>query len=263
MLFYFYDMSSIRLALVQSDIAWEDPEENFRLLSKSMASIAGADLVILPEMWPTGFSMTPERVAEKTGGPALRWMQEKAVKYNFTITGSVSVEEEGKYYNRMYIVFADGTYTYYDKRHLFSYAREDLHYQPGDQRMTVDIKGWKVMPIICYDLRFPVWCRNDPGYDLMIVVANWPDTRILHWDSLLTARAIENQSYVAAVNRIGKDGNGLNYPGHSSVIDMNGNILLEMNDQNGIGEVELDKKDLTEYRQRFRFLQDRDEFDIH
>lgn len=253
-------MPHLHLALIQFDIAWETPEENIKLLNKSMKSVQGADLVILPEMWPTGFSMSPEKTAEIAEGPAFQWMRDNAREFKCTIAGSIAAEEEGKYYNRLYIVNDDGTYSQYDKKHLFSYAHEDRHYHSGNQRITIEIKGWKIMPIICYDLRFPVWCRNNLDYDLMVVVANWPEARIHHWDSLLMARAIENQCYVAAVNRIGKDGNGLLYPGHSSVIDMNGKILLEMNDQNGIGRVALEKEDLIDYRKRFRFLQDRDQF---
>lgn len=218
------------------------------------------DLLLLPEMWSTGFSMQPEKIAETHPGPAFEWMQQTAAKLNLSLAGSISVEEDGKYYNRFYAVHADGTFQQYDKRHLFSYGKENDHYAPGDTRIIFDIKGWKIMPIICYDLRFPVWCRNNLHYDLLIVVANWPTPRIHHWDTLIRARAIENQSYIAAVNRIGIDGSGLHYPGHSCVVDMNGNAMLEMKDKEGIAVLTLEKELLENYRTHFRFLQDQDHF---
>ncbi|MEP6793180.1 MAG: amidohydrolase [Saprospiraceae bacterium] len=252
--------SFIRLGLAQINIRWEDPAANFQHIENLLKFDEGLDFLLLPEMWSTGFTMSPQTAAEHSPGPALNWMIENARRHNFVIGGSIAVEENGRFYNRWYAVHPDGKVGSYDKKHLFSYGKEDEHYTPGHSRPLIDILGWKILPIVCYDLRFPVWCRNTTGYDLMVVVANWPTPRIHHWDALLKARAIENQSYVAAVNRIGSDGYGLEYPGHSSIYDMNGSALMELKGQEGIGVYTLDKLALTKYRDHFRFLQDRDKF---
>ncbi len=264
MLFYFWTMTatSLRIGLAQFDIAWENRDANIHQLQSLMQYEEAVDLLILPEMWSTGFSMRPHIIAEKPTGPALSWMIENSQMLNLAIAGSIAVEDAGKYYNRWYCVQPEGQINHYDKRHLFSYGKENMFYTPGHSQMVFEIKGWKIMPIVCYDLRFPVWCRNTSGYDLMIVVANWPTPRINHWDILLRARAIENQCYIAGVNRIGIDGNGLHYPGHSSIIDMTGNALLELKDKEGVGTFTLDKETLSQYREHFRFLQDRDTFKI-
>ncbi len=254
--------TSLRIGLVQIDIAWENRDANILHLQSLMQFEDYVDFLLLPEMWSTGFTMSPETKAEHSPGPALNWMIVQAQSLNLVIGGSLAIQENGNYFNRWYCVYPDGQIIWYDKRHLFSYGKEDLHYTPGDSRVVIDIKGWKIMPVICYDLRFPVWCRNNNGYDLMVVVANWPTPRIHHWDTLLRARAIENQSYIAAVNRIGSDGNGLHYPGHSSIYDMNGSALLELKDKEGVGIIDLDKSVLTQYREHFRFLQDQDMFNI-
>ncbi len=264
MLFYFWNMSAslLKIGLAQFDIAWENPETNILHLQELMQWADHADFILLPEMWSTGFTMNPSKHAEHHPGPALQWMIEQAQNLNVVLGGSIAVEENGSFFNRWYGVYPDGHLVSYDKRHLFSYGKEDHHYTSGHSRIVMDIKGWKIMPIICYDLRFPVWCRNNNGYDLMVVVANWPTPRIHHWDALLKARAIENQSYVAAVNRIGNDGNGLHYPGHSSIYDMNGSTLLDLKDKEGVAVFELDKTALTNYREHFRFLPDQDAFKL-
>lgn len=254
--------ASFRIGLAQYDIAWENRDANLMHVQSLLNFEEHVDLLVLPEMWTTGFSMRPEVVAEGPDGDALKWMLDHSHKLNLVIAGSIPVEDNGKYYNRWYCVHPNGHIDQYDKRHLFSYGKEDLHYSPGNERIVIEIKGWRIMPIICYDLRFPAWCRNNLDYDLMIVVANWPTPRIHHWDILLRARAIENQCYIAAVNRIGSDANGLHYPGHSGIIDMNGSPLLEMKDKEGVGIMDLDKELLLQYRNHFRFLQDRDDFKI-
>jgi omega-amidase len=254
--------SLLNIGLVQFDIAWENPDENMRRIEKLLGQSSDLDLVILPEMWSTGFTMQPEKVAEPTPGTALQWMSIQAKERNTAIAGSVSVADGAQYYNRWYCTFPDGRTVHYDKKHLFSYGREDQHYTAGSAKTFIEIKGWKIMPIICYDLRFPVWCRNTDSYDLMMVVANWPVARIHHWDALLKARAIENQSYVAAVNRIGSDANGLHYNGHSSVFDMNGQEVLSLGEIEGLGKLVLDKQILMTYRDQFRFLQDQDPFTL-
>jgi omega-amidase len=254
--------SELHIILVQPDIVWESPEENILRLEHLLDQVTMTDLIILPEMWSTGFSMRPESVAESTQGPALQWMKALANLKNTVIAGSVSVTEGDKYFNRCYFAYPDGEVVFYDKKHLFSYGKEDQHYTPSADQITIDIKGWKIRPVICYDLRFPAWCRNTDDYDLLMVVANWPIPRIHHWDALLKARAIENQSYVAAVNRTGTDGNGLNYNGHSSIYDMNGTPLICMDEREGIASFTLDKQVLSTFRDQFRFLQDRDHFTI-
>ena len=263
MLFYFYTMAPIlNIGLAQFDISWEDPEANFRHLSRSIPENPGLDLLLLPEMWSTGFSMRPETIAEHAPGPALTWMLEHSQKLNLAIGGSIAVAEDGRYYNRFYFVNTDGVIHYYNKRHLFSYGHEDQYYAEGKERQVFEFLGWRIRPVVCYDLRFPVWCRNDQEYDLMLVVANWPSARIHHWDALLRGRAIENQSYIAAVNRTGRDGNGLEYPGHSCILDMNGSTILDMNDRQGIQSAAIELGALRQHREQYRFLQDRDMFEL-
>lgn len=252
--------SHLTIGLLQFDIAWENPERNFKRLEVLLDTKPKLDLLILPEMWSTGFTMNPTQAAEQTPGSALHWMTSMAAQLNTTIMGSISIGEGNLYYNRLYCTYPNGQIDHYDKKHLFSHGTENLHYTPGTKSQSFDIKGWKIKPIICYDLRFPAWCRNTDNYDLMVVVANWPEPRIHHWDALLKARAIENQSYVAAVNRIGSDGNDLKYNGHSAVYDMNGADLLDLSDKEGLKTILLDKEALSTFRNQFRFLQDRDHF---
>jgi omega-amidase len=254
--------STLHIGIVQFDIAWERPEENMQRIEKLMGEKTGLDLVILPEMWSTGFTMRPENIAEPSPGPALRWMTDQARVRDTAIAGSISIREGSEFFNRFYCVFPDGHITHYDKKHLFSFGKEDLHYTSGNKRALFEIKGWRILPMICYDLRFPVWCRNTDDYDLLMFVANWPAPRIHHWDVLLNARAIENQSYVAGVNRIGKDDNGLMYNGHSGIYDMNGQDVLSLGEKEGLASLMLDKASLIAFREQFRFLQDRDHFTL-
>lgn len=254
--------SLLNIGLVQFDITWENPGDNMNRIEQLLGQSSDLDLVILPEMWSTGFTMQPEKVAEHPPGIALEWMRSQAKERNTAISGSISVVEGPLYFNRWYCALPDGRVVHYDKKHLFSYGGEDKHYTAGTTKAIFEIKGWKIMPVICYDLRFPAWCRNTDAYDLMMVVANWPVARIHHWDALLKARAIENQSYVAAVNRVGTDANGLQYNGHSSVFDMNGQELLSLGEKEGFRTQLLDKQLLTAYRDQFRFLQDRDPFTL-
>lgn len=252
--------SSLHVGLVQYDVAWEDPAVNFDRLDTMLKDESNLDLVVLPEMWSTGFTMHTEHAAEPVLGPASEWMKQHANQYNTHVAGSVSVKNGVACYNRFYCFEPSGHHHQYDKKHLFSYGKEEQHYTAGKNRITFQIGEWKIMPIICYDLRFPAWCRNTDDYDVMLVVANWPQARIHHWDALLRARAIENQCYVVAVNRVGTDGNNLVYNGHSAVYDMNGNTLLDLESKEGIGKTELRKDDLDQFRNQYRFLQDRDRF---
>lgn len=264
MLFYFYDMAdtSIDIGIVQFDIAWENPAANMAYLDHLLQEASGLDLILLPEMWSTGFTMHPEKAAESVPGPALEWMTTTSRRIDAVITGSLAVRDQGQYYNRWYCALPDGRLVSYDKKHLFSYGKEDQHYTSGQQQVVIEWKGWKIRPIVCYDLRFPVWIRNTQDYDLLLVAANWPAVRIHHWDALLRARAIENQCYVAAVNRVGTDGNGLVYNGHSAVYDMNGMEVLTGGDTIGFLKTSLNMTSLRAFRDQFRFLQDRDRFSL-
>ena len=251
-------------ALVQSDLDWEDPEANRIRLQQLLQPISReVDLIILPEMFPTGFSMNASVLAEPPVGPSLEWMREMAFLKEAAVTGSVIVEEDGKYYNRLYFVFPDGSYKKYDKRHTFTLAGEHEVYESGTERLVLLYKGWKICPLVCYDLRFPVWSRNTEDYDLLLYVANWPAVRVLAWDTLLKARAIENLSYCIGVNRVGTDGNGHPYTGHSAVYDCLGKQISTPDfEKEFVEEVVLDKSHVDETRAKLKFLQDRDRFSL-
>lgn len=254
--------SSLRITLAQFNTAWEDPSANINQLDLLLKDKSNPGLIILPEMWSTGFTMNTTFAEDEKQGVALTWMKKKAAALNTFIAGSIAVKAGEQFYNRFICVGPQGEIFQYDKKHLFSYGKENNHYAPGNKQLTFSIQDWKIRAIVCYDLRFPVWSRNNDDYDVLLVVANWPQARIHHWDALLRARAIENQCYVAAVNRIGTDGNHLVYNGHSVVYDMNGQLLLDLEDAAGIGSVTLDKDILTQFRQQYRFLQDRDAFSL-
>ncbi len=251
---------TLKIGLVQFDIAWEQPLENIHRIERLVGTTSEVDLLLLPEMWSTGFTMEPERVAETKDGPALNWMIKASRKLDIAIGGSVSVKDGDQFFNRWYCVFPQGQVEYYDKKHLFSYGKENEHYASGNKTKIIEINGWRVMPIICYDLRFPAWCRNKDNYDLLLIAANWPKPRIQHWDTLIQARAIENQAYVAAVNRIGEDATGLQYNGHSQVINMKGQEVLSPGVNEGVEIVVLDKQSLIDYRVQYPFLKDMDEY---
>lgn len=206
--------------------------------------------------------MQAEKVAEDTHGPSLQWMQEQAKKRKTSIGGSISIKDGDQYFNRWYCVYPNGHTEYYDKKHLFSSGKENDHYTAGNKTIIIEINGWRIMPIICYDLRFPAWCRNKNAYDLLVVAANWPTGRIHHWDALIKARAIENQAYAAAVNRIGTDANGLQYNGHSQVIDMAGQECLSPDVNEGVKSIILDKEKLSTYRKQYPFLKDMDPYSL-
>jgi predicted amidohydrolase len=211
-------------------------------------------------MFATGYSMQPDAVAQTMDGPAVEWMRSTAARTGAVIMGSLAIQADGDYYNRLIVAEPDDTLNYYDKRHLFSFAGEHEVYKPGTHQLLVTVKGWKIMPLVCYDLRFPVWSRNAEGYDLLVYVANWPTPRQEAWTVLLKARAIENQSYVVGVNRVGSDPNGNEYPGKSVVYDMAGRALHESDGEEDTGMAVLCHETLLEYRSRFAFLPDRDTF---
>jgi predicted amidohydrolase len=253
----------MNITLIQTALTWEDAEANRQNLTEKINSInESTDLILLPEMFSTGFTMRPEAVAERMDGPTVAWMKKMAAERDCAVTGSLVVEEDGNYYNRLFFVLPDGSYKTYDKRHLFSLAGEDKAYTKGNERLIVEYRGWKICLLICYDLRFPVFARNTENYDLLLYVANWPEPRIQAWDILLKARAIENVCYVAGVSRTGQDENGHNYPGHSQVVDMLGNTIIDSGSNDGVYTATLNKNELAATRVKFSFLDNRDSFTL-
>lgn len=256
-------MTNLKITAIQTTLFWEDVSANLDCLEKKLAALVDStDIIILPEMFSTGFSMTPAKFAEAPKGKTLAWLKKQAQKTKAVITGSYIVKEAGNYFNRLVWMQPDGIFQTYDKRHLFSLSEEPKHYTAGEKKLIVEYKGWKICPLICYDLRFPVWSRNVENYDLLIYVANWPEKRAHHWRSLLMARAIENQSYTVGVNRVGNDGNDFYHAGDTSLIDFAGNILLHTAHVEGAHTIELDYQKQQAFRQRFQFLADKDTFEI-
>ncbi|MDO6595578.1 amidohydrolase [Oceanihabitans sp. 2_MG-2023] len=254
----------LKIALVQSDLIWENPKENrLHFTNKIKALETQVDLIILPEMFTTGFTMHASTYAETMQGESVSWMLEMAKTNNTAIVGSLIIAEENKYYNRLLFVQPDAKVIIYDKRHTFTLAGEDKVYQAGNIKVIVDYKGWKICPLICYDLRFPVWARNTENYDLLLYVANWPKPRITAWDALLKARAIENMTYCVGVNRVGFDINRYEYSGSSAVYNVLGekvsNIVLGM-EQTEV--VTLDKNHIKKHRDKLQFLGDKDHFNL-
>lgn len=253
----------MKIALIQTDLYWENALENRNNLESKINQIdSEVKLIVLPEMFSTGFTMNASAVAETMQGETILWMQSLAKQKNCALTGSLIITENEKYYNRMVFVFPSGEIKYYDKRHLFSLAGENQFYTSGKEKVLVDYEGWKICLQICYDLRFPVFARNVENYDLLLYVANWPKVRTNAWDALLKARAIENLSYVIGVNRIGLDANDYEHIGHSQVIDFLGNPVLEPQENEGVFMVEINKNQLLETRKKLDFLSDKDVFEI-
>jgi omega-amidase len=251
--------NSLSFALIQTDLKWEDKQHNLLILSQKIRRIEEAvDVIVLPEMFSTGFSMQPQLWAETMSGQGVAWLLAMAQEKKAVIVGSLIIEEAGKYYNRLLWVQPDGQIFHYDKRHLFSLAGEHHHYAAGNEKLIVEYKGWRIAPFVCYDLRFPTWCRNTQNYDIAIFVANWPHRRSNHWRALLPARAIENQAFVLAVNRVGYDGKDIYHSGYTTAIDADGQPLLEIVGEEKIGFCTLYKADLQTIRKRLPFLEDRD-----
>jgi omega-amidase len=256
--------TTMKIALIQTELVWENPSENCSGITQKINTITeNVDLIVLPEMFTSGFTMHPKNVAQTMEGAAISWLKQMAKEKKCALTGSLVIEENNQYFNRLVFVFQDGTIEYYDKNHLFTLAGEDKAYVAGTQKLIVDYKGFKICPLICYDLRFPVFARNVEDYDVLIYVANWPKPRVNAWDILLKARAVENMSYVLGVNRIGLDANNLEYIGHTQAIDFLGNYLLEPQEKGGVCIVDLDKKQLLATRKKLAFLDDRDVFTIN
>lgn len=251
----------MKIAIIQSELHWENPTENRKYFEQKINSITEEmDLIVLPEMFTSGFTMNAEPVAETMNGETIIVLKSLAKAKNFAITGSLVIAENNNFYNRLVFVFPTGEIEYYDKKHLFSLAGEDKTYTSGNKKLIVEYKGFKICPLICYDLRFPVFSRNLDDYDVLIYVANWPKPRTNAWDILLKARAVENMCYAIGVNRVGIDANNHQYIGHSQAIDFMGNSLLEPQENEGVFLIVLDKQKLIETRNKFGFLNDKDAF---
>jgi predicted amidohydrolase len=273
-------MSTLTISVLQTNLHWENKPANLQMLEEKIMGIAEkTELVVLPEMFSTGFSMRPKELAETMNGETVQWMKRIAAQKKVILTGSVIIKEEAadgqfNYYNRLIWMLPNGQYGVYDKRHRFAYAGEDDHYTAGSKRLIASVKGWKINLLVCYDLRFPVWARQSPPrlqergrrgeveYDVLVYVANWPERRIQAWKTLLQARAIENQSYVVGANRVGDDGNKIHYSGESMIIDPLGEVLYTKKDEEDIYTITLEKTHLDSVREKFPFWKDADAFMI-
>ncbi|RZJ90218.1 MAG: nitrilase family protein [Chryseobacterium sp.] len=258
-------MENLKVTVFQAYLFWENIEKNLQNLALrlSMGVREKTDLIILPEMFNSGFSMNSEALAEEMGGFTMQWMQQMAYKYNCIITGSLIIKENGNYYNRLIWMEQNGDHQYYDKRHLFGLGEEDKNFSPGKDKLIVELKGWKIRLAVCYDLRFPVWLRNvDEEYDILLLVASWPDKRSSHWKALIPARAIENQSYVIAVNRVGHDSNQIYHSGHSMCIDPYGSTVYYKPEDEDLYTFSINYEELIKIRRQFPFLKDADKFSI-
>ena len=257
------DDQKLEIALIQSSLHWEKPDENRTMFYSMIERIDNdVDVIVLPEMFTTGFTMSPENIPEKEGLITLEWMKDIAKNKDCAVVGSIVFKEEGSFYNRLFFVKPNHEYVTYDKRHTFTLAGEHKKYKSGTQRLVIDYKGFKFCPLICYDLRFPVWSRNTENIDLLLFVANWPAPRINAWDTLLKARAIENMVYCIGVNRIGTDNEGHEYPGHSSVYGPLGEAI-SYSEKEDVLKISISKQDLDMVRNKFRFIEDRDNFKIN
>ncbi len=267
-------MANLKISIVQTALHWENVEANLKHFDDKINSIAvETDVIVLPEMFTTGFAVDRTNLAEEHGGEGLQWMIAKSKEKNAVVTGSIAVKENGKLFNRLYWVEPSGKIVYYDKRHLFRMAGENNHFSAGEKRIIIEYKGWKICPLVCYDLRFPVWSRNrwemldgemQAEYDLLLYVANWPEVRSYPWKQLLIARAIENQSFVVGVNRIGNDGNAIAHSGNSAIINPRGELMTTANDNLDITETQsLSYAYLQDFRKVFPVMLDGDDFEMN
>ncbi|GGZ85165.1 amidohydrolase [Algibacter mikhailovii] len=257
--------TKLNIVLIQADLVWENPKQNRLNFTKKIEGLdEGVDLIILPEMFSSGFTMNASAVSETMSGPTVLWMQAMALKRDTAIMGSIVITEDNQFYNRLLFVEPSGKISYYDKRHTFTLVGEDKIYTAGNKKIILNYKGWKICPLICYDLRFPVWARNTEDYDVLIYVANWPKPRVSAWDALLKARAIENMCYCIGVNRVGLDGVQSEYSGHSAVYDVLGNEITAITPfEEQVESVTLEKRHIEAYRNKLKFLNDRDSFIVH
>lgn len=260
-------MEDLRVSLIQSDLHWEKPEANLAMFEEKIWQLPSSDLIVLPEMFTTGFSVGPEPISEPVNGRTLRWMKQMASQTGATLIGSYIIKSHPVFYNRLYVVHPTGEYSHYDKRHLFTLAGEDQSFAQGLDRLIVKVKGWRICPMICYDLRFPVWSRSRSSaddlfeYEVLVYVANWPVPRINAWDTLLSARAIENIAFSIGVNRTGKDGAKAEYNGHSAVYNFKGDQLVMSEKEENLS-LKLSWSELQGFRNRFPFQADADQFEI-
>lgn len=257
-------MASLKITTFQAYLYWENPEKNLQNLALRLSGIREkTDLIVLPEMFNTGFTMNPELYAEPVSGKTMTWMHEQAKKFNCVVAGSLAIKEDGNYFNRLIWMRADGSYDFYDKRHLFTLGGEDNVYTAGVRKVIVELHGWKINLAICYDLRFPVWLRNvNYEYDLLLLVANWPDQRSMHWRTLIPARAIENQAYVIGVNRVGHDGNEVYHAGDSMCIDPEGKTIYYKPEDQDLYTFTIHKEPVTRVREHMSYLPQSDHFQI-
>lgn len=261
----YLNINNLKITIFQAYLFWENVDKNLQNISLrlSMGVKEKTDLIVLPEMFNTGFSMNAAELAEEMGGKTMAWMAQAAKRYECVVTGSLIIKENGHYYNRMIWMLPTGDYKQYDKRHLFGMGEEDQTYSAGHEEVIVELKGWKIRLAICYDLRFPVYLRNHgTSYDILLIIASWPDKRISHWKALIPARAIENQSYVVAVNRVGHDGNEVYHSGHSMCIDAYGNTVYYKPEDEDLYTFSINYEEMVKIRQGFPFLKDADEFTI-
>lgn len=253
---------TLKITLAQLNIVWENPAANLEKLESLLAPACKTDLIIFPEMFTTGFSMDPEKLCETMDGQSVSWMKSKAASLNAAVTGSLIIKDGGKIWNRSVWANPDGAVFWYDKRHLYTMGGENQHYSAGAGKLIVEYKGWRICPLICYDLRFPVWSRNVDNYDILIYSANWPSARHHVWKNLLAARAIENQAYCFGVNRAGTDGTGLQYLGGSGMSDPKGfPVFLGVGEQ--LETFEISYSGLADFRKKFPLLGDKDDFTIN
>ena len=258
-------MADLTVSFIQTALHWHDAAANRASIAGQLAGLTEpTDLIVLPEMFTTGFSMAAPSQAETMAGPTVAWLQAQAARHDAVVTGSVIIEENGAYFNRLLWARPDGRLSWYDKRHLFTLAGEQHTYTPGQQRLVEEWRGWRICPLVCYDLRFPVWSRNQPvaPYDLVLYVANWPAVRRTAWMTLLRARAIENVACALGVNRVGQDGKGHDYSGDSALLDAKGNYLVEAHSQTGVFTHTLRRAELDDFRASFAALHDGDAFDL-
>lgn len=254
-------MQNISVTLLQSDINWENPKVNLQKYSELLKQVTETDIILFPEMFTTGFTMSSKQYAEPMNGGTVQWMKEIALARHCAVAGSLIILDNRKYYNRLVWVFPDGSLSTYDKKHLFSMGNEHENYTPGNKRLIVECKGWKICPLVCYDLRFPVWSRNTENYDLLVYLANWPVQRQIVWDTLLAARAIENQCYCIGVNRVGIDKQGIRYGGRSVFVTPKAETFF-LGEKEQVQTFELSLGSLQNFRKNFPVLDDRDNFNL-
>ena len=253
----------MKIALIQTNIIWENPIENRKNLDEKINALSNdIDLIILPEMFTSGFTMNPSVVAEPMNGETIFWLKKMSKNKDCALTGSLVISENNNFYNRMVFVFPNGEIQFYDKKHLFTLAGENVVYTSGEQKVIVKYNDWNICLQVCYDLRFPVFSRNTENYDALIYVANWPKVRTNAWDILLKARAVENLCYVIGVNRVGTDNNTLEYIGHSQIVDELGNFIIAPTENEGVYIADLDKQKMLETRNKLNFLNDKDDFNF-